>query len=58
MKRPDEKSGEVRGDDSSRAGSRVEEESRTARLEALFLPVDGMGVQKSGLGQEVTANWA
>ena len=52
------KSGEVRGDDSSRAGLHVEEESRTARLEALFLPVDGMGVQKSGLGQEVTANWA
>ena len=52
------KSGEVRGDDSSRAGSRVKEELGKARLEALLLPVDGMGAQESGLGREVTANCA
>ena len=44
------KSGEVWGDDSSRVGSRVKEELGKARLEALLLPVDGMGAQESGLG--------
>ena len=52
------KSGEVWGDDSSHVGSRVKEELGKARLEALLLPVDGMGAQESGLGREVTANCA
>ena len=52
------KSGEVRGDDFSRAGSRVEEESAFERPEALLLSDEGMSMQERGLGREVIADWA
>ena len=52
------KSGEVRGDEFSRAGSRVEEDSDFERPEALYLSVEGMGVQERGLGREVIADRA
>ena len=35
---------------------RVEEESESARLETLTLPVELMGAQESGLGREASAN--
>ena len=52
------KSGKVRGDDFSRAGSRVEEESAFERPEALLLSDEGMSMQERGLGREVIADWA
>ena len=52
------KSGEVRGDDYSRAGSRVEEESVFERPEALLLSDEGMGVQERGLGREMIVDRA
>ena len=51
-----QKSGEVRGEADSRVGLRVEEESESARLETLTLPVELMGAQESGLGREASAN--
>ena len=52
------KSGEVRGDKFSHAGSRVEEDSDFEQPEALYLSAEGMGVQERGLGREVTADRA